>query len=65
MAALARLPQRTFGVLMILEPALGAVSGLVLLGERLSLTQCAAVACIMAASVGAAATSRGPPPLAG
>jgi inner membrane transporter RhtA len=61
MVALARLPQRTFGVLMSLEPALGALSGLLLLGERLSLVQSAAVLSIMAASVGSAATAGSPP----
>jgi inner membrane transporter RhtA len=64
MVALARLPQRTFGVLMSLEPACGALAGLVLLGERLTLLQLAAVLCIMAGSLGRAATARvaqGPP----
>jgi inner membrane transporter RhtA len=58
MAALSRLPQRTFGVLMSLEPALGALSGLVLLGERLTSSESAAIACVMAASFGSAATTR-------
>jgi inner membrane transporter RhtA len=61
MVALTRLPQRTFGVLMSLEPALGALSGLILLGERLTLAQSAAVAAVMAASIGSAATARTPP----
>lgn len=58
MFALTRLPTRTFGVLMSLEPALGALSGLVFLGESLTALQWWAVACIMAASAGSAATSR-------
>ena len=33
-----------FGVLMSLEPALGALSGLVLLGERLERFECAVIA---------------------
>ena len=62
MYALARLPTRTFGVLMSLSPALGALSGLCFLAERLTAIQWAAIASIMLASGGTAATSR-PPPL--
>ena len=57
MFALTRLPTRTFGVLMSVEPALGAISGLIFLGESLNLVQWAAIACIMSASAGIAATS--------
>jgi inner membrane transporter RhtA len=63
MYALTRLPTRTFGVLMSLSPALGAVSGLCFLAERLSAIQWAAIASIMLASGRSAATSRPPPPL--
>lgn len=56
MHALRRLPARTFGVLMSLEPALAALAGLVVLRERLSATQGAAIACIIAASLGSAAS---------
>ena len=58
MLAMPRLPTRTVGVLMSLDPALGALSGLCFLGERLSWIQWAAIASIMAASAGSAATSR-------
>jgi inner membrane transporter RhtA len=58
MLAMPRLPTRTVGVLMSLDPALGALSGLFFLGEHLSWMQWLAVACIMAASAGSAATSR-------
>jgi inner membrane transporter RhtA len=58
MYALPRLPTRTFGVLMSLSPALGALSGLFFLAERLSATQWTAIAGIMLASGGSAATSR-------
>jgi inner membrane transporter RhtA len=58
MYALTRLPTRTFGVLMSGDPALGALSGLIFLGEKLSSTQWAAVASIMLASAGSAYTSR-------
>jgi inner membrane transporter RhtA len=60
MYALTRLPSRTFGVLMSAQPALGALSGLWFLGERLTVTQWAAIASIMVASGGSAACS-GPP----
>jgi inner membrane transporter RhtA len=58
MFALTRLPARTFGVLMSLEPALGALSGLVFLHETLTPVQWGAIACIMFASGGSAATAR-------
>jgi inner membrane transporter RhtA len=58
MFALPRLPTRTFGVLMSLSPALGALSGLWFLRESLTAIQWAAIASIMLASVGSAATSR-------
>ncbi len=55
MYALTRLPTRTFGVLMSLEPALAALSGLVFLGERLGVLQWSAIGCIVLASAGSAA----------
>jgi len=58
MLAMPRLPTRTVGVLMSLDPALGALSGLCFLGESLTWIQWAAIASIMAASAGSAATSR-------
>ena len=64
MLAMPRLPTRTVGVLMSLDPALGALSGFVFLAERLSWIQWAAIASIMAASAGSAATSRPRPPIA-
>jgi inner membrane transporter RhtA len=56
MFAMPRIPTRTFGVLMSLNPALGALSGLAFLGESLSLIQWMAIASIVAASAGSAAT---------
>jgi inner membrane transporter RhtA len=56
MFALPRIPTRTFGVLMSLNPALGALAGLLLLHESLTLIQWAAIASIVAASAGSAAT---------
>jgi inner membrane transporter RhtA len=58
MLAMPRLPTRTVGVLMSLDPAFGALSGLCFLGEHLSWIQWAAIASVMAASAGSAATSR-------
>ena len=57
MFALTRMPTRTFGVLMSLEPAVGALSGLLLLGEKLTPAQSAAILLVMAASAGATITA--------
>jgi inner membrane transporter RhtA len=57
MFALPRLPTRTFGVLMSLDPALGALAGLGFLGEKLTMIQWAAIACIVVASGGSAAAA--------
>lgn len=54
MFALPRLPKTTFGALMSLEPAVGALSGWVLLGQHLSLRQGGAIAAVICASAGAA-----------
>jgi inner membrane transporter RhtA len=64
MYALSRVPARTFGVLMSLDPALAALSGLCFLGETLSIVQWGAIASIICASAGSAATSRSAPPQA-
>ncbi|HWV38784.1 MAG TPA: EamA family transporter, partial [Vulgatibacter sp.] len=58
MFALKALPARTFGILMSLEPAVAALAGLVFLRERLTPTQWLAVACVCAASAGAALGAR-------
>lgn len=63
MLALKRLPARTFGVLMSLEPAVAAVIGFVLLRERLSPTQWTAIVLIIIAAAGSALTAR-PQPVA-
>jgi inner membrane transporter RhtA len=54
MFALTRLPRPTFGTLMSLEPAAGAIAGWVLLGQHLTLRQDLAIVAIIAASCGAA-----------
>lgn len=56
--ALTRLPTKTFGTLMSLEPALGALAGLAILGEQLSLRSWASIAAIMLASAGATISAR-------
>ncbi|HUA27092.1 MAG TPA: threonine/homoserine exporter RhtA [Steroidobacteraceae bacterium] len=61
MVALTRLPPRTFGVLMSLDPAVGALCGWVLLGEQLTPLQWTAVVLIILASAGSASTIHGVP----
>lgn len=58
MIALTRMPARTFGTLMSIEPAIGALCGLLFLHEMLSITQWLAIASIIAASIGATLTLR-------
>jgi len=55
--ALAGIPKRTFGVLVAGEPAMGALAGMLFLGEMLSLQQWVALACIIAAGVGSVLSS--------
>lgn len=56
MIALTRMPTRTFGTLMSMEPALAALSGMVFLGETLTLTQTLALGAIIIASMGSTLT---------
>ena len=58
MIALTRLPTRTFGTLMSMEPALAALSGMVFLGEMLTGSQTLALGAIIAASMGSTLTMR-------
>lgn len=58
MVALTRMPARTFGTLASIEPAFGALSGILFLGEHLSLTQWLAISAIIMASAGATLTAR-------
>lgn len=53
LVALRRLRASVFGVLMSLEPAFAALSGLVFLGQHLAARDWVAVGCVMAASIGA------------
>lgn len=61
MYALTRLPSRTVGILVSVEPAMGALLGLMFLGEHLDTLQWLAIAAIVAASIGAALGSREAP----
>ncbi|WP_413295419.1 EamA family transporter [Bdellovibrio sp. HCB185ZH] len=58
MIALRRIPSKTFGVLMSLEPAVAALMGFVFLGEVLTGTQILAILCVIVASCGSALTGR-------
>jgi inner membrane transporter RhtA len=57
MYALTRIPTRTFGIFMSIEPALAALTGLAVLGERLTPVQWLAIGCVTLASIGSAGTS--------
>ena len=65
MTALQRLRSNTFGTLLSAEPAIGALMGLVLLGEALPLSQWLAIAIIVLSSVGATLNARAPLPAGG
>lgn len=58
MVALTRMPARTFGTLMSLEPAMAAISGMLFLGEMLSLVQWLALLAVITASAGSTLTMR-------
>ena len=60
--ALRRLPARVFGVLMSMEPAVAALAGLVILGERLSGRQWAGVGCVIVACAAVTISRREPAP---
>jgi inner membrane transporter RhtA len=58
MYALKKLPKNTFGILMSLEPAFGALTGFFILHEILSFMQWFAIGSIMSASIGATVASK-------
>jgi inner membrane transporter RhtA len=60
MVALTRLPVRTFGMLMSLEPAIGALCGFAFLHEQLGLLQWLAIIAVVIASAGATLGARAP-----
>ncbi|MEV5428435.1 EamA family transporter [Streptomyces sp. NPDC052701] len=57
--ALRRLPAPTFAVMMSLEPALAATAGFLVLDQALSAPEAAAIALVVAASMGAVRTQAG------
>jgi len=57
MFALMRTPPQVFGTLMSMEPAIGAVLGLAMLKEHLTLVQWLAILAVMAAAFGVAITA--------
>jgi inner membrane transporter RhtA len=64
MNALKKIPAKTFSILMSLEPAVAAVSGLIFLHEYLSVYEWIAVVLIIIASAGAALTAKKAAPVA-
>jgi inner membrane transporter RhtA len=64
MNALRKIPAKTFSILMSLEPAVAAVSGLIFLHEYLSLYEWIAIVLIIIASAGAALTAKKATPVA-
>jgi inner membrane transporter RhtA len=60
-AALRRLSSQVFGILMSLEPAVGAAAGFLFLGQRLSFRDLLAILFVMVASAGATVTAERPP----
>lgn len=59
MYSLKRLPKQTFGILLSLEPAIGALSGMFVLNEKLTPVQWIAIGSVMIASIGSATGTRG------
>ncbi|MFZ0529331.1 MAG: EamA family transporter [Propionicimonas sp.] len=62
MIALRSLPSGVFGILMSLEPAAAALAALVVLGERLSVVEVVAMACVIIASIGSTRSLSEPSP---
>ena len=58
MEALRKIPARIFGVLMSLEPAVAALAGLVVLGERLGIRAVLAIVFVTVAAAGASLFGR-------
>jgi inner membrane transporter RhtA len=58
MFSLTRLPARTFGILMSIEPAFGALIGYFYLHEWLTAVQWTAIGLVIAASIGATASAQ-------
>jgi inner membrane transporter RhtA len=59
--ALRRLPANVFGVLMSLDPAVAALAGFVVLGQRLGAREVVAIALVVVASIGVTRTTPATP----
>lgn len=59
LVAIRRVRAATYGVLLSIEPAVAALAALVILGQRISALEAAAMAAVMAAAAGASWTSGG------
>ncbi|MFF4271073.1 DMT family transporter [Streptomyces sp. NPDC001536] len=59
LVALRRLPASTFAIMMSLEPAIAATAGFLVLSQALTVTESAAIALVIAASMGAVRTQVG------
>jgi inner membrane transporter RhtA len=60
--ALSRVRAATYGVLLSIEPAMAALTGFLILGQRLTLAEGAAIAAVMVAAAGASWESKGDRP---
>ncbi|ASJ74108.1 EamA family transporter [Granulosicoccus antarcticus] len=60
--ALKRLPARTYGVLVSLEPGVAALVGALLLGERIGLQGMIAITCVIIAAIGITLSDARTPP---
>lgn len=58
MTALRRMPTATFGILMSLEPAFGALAGFLILSQPMTVLQMLGTALVVAASIGATSGDR-------
>jgi inner membrane transporter RhtA len=58
LAAMRLAPRRVFGILLSLEPAVAALAGLLLLGQRVPAAALGGIAVVIAASAGATASAR-------
>lgn len=59
LVAMTRIPSKTYGLLSSLEPAVGALFGIIFLSETLTVVQWVALGAIIGASIGATMTARG------
>jgi inner membrane transporter RhtA len=58
MVALRHMPASSFGILMSVEPAIGALAGFVVLHQPMGVLQIAGMLLVVAASVGAVMATR-------